>query len=251
MTKHEIFNAWAPQSAIWSPWAKPVLFSQMNATAQQTITTPELPPDTTWANDSIHTTTIVVDLPAAHGVAIALSLAALGYRPIPLYNACPEAPNDTALVNVRPIMIALAAAAPSLQSLRLSPNAPPAFLLDANRNTASIAPLPGAFDNRSISLPTDFPSAHLLLSHGIQRAILLQSHHTQPQADLSHTLRRWQESNLPILSKTMDDQDGPQPITVDRPKAFRLLWYNLLAKLGLKSNPLGGFGGRLPMPSSG
>ena len=148
-------------------------------------------------------------------------------------------------------MLTLAAAAPSLQNLRLPIHAPPAFLLDANRNAAAAAPLPGMFDNRSISLPTDFPSAHFLLSRGIRRIILVQPDRTDPQADLSHSLRRWQESDLAILSKAINEPDAPLPIMIQRPKAFRLLWYNLLAKLGLKSSPLGGFGGRLPMPSSG
>ena len=107
------------------------------------------------------------------------------------------------------------------------------------------------FDNRSISLPTDFPSANLLLSRGIRRIILVQAHFTDPQADLSHTLRRWQEAGLTILAVAIDEPAAPRPITIRRPTAFRLLWYNLLAKLGLKPNPLGGFGGRLPMPSSG
>jgi hypothetical protein len=251
VNKHDIFNIWAPPPAVWSPWAKPVLFSQMDAMANYEIAELQLPADANWATDTAHATAIVVDLPGAQGVTMGLSLAAAGYRPVPLYNACPEPLGDTAVVNIRPIMMALVTSAPSLQNLRLPAHAPPVFLLDANRNVAAAPPLPGMFDNRSISLPTDFPSAHLLLSRGIRRIILVQPDHTKPQADISHSLRRWQESNLTIFSKATNDPDTPLPIMIQRPKAFRLLWYNLLAKLGLKSSPLGGFGGRLPMPSSG
>src|SRR5271165_6864710 len=102
MTKHSIFDAWAPPSAIWSRWAKPVLFSQMDSIARDEKMAPELPVDVKWAVDSDRTTAIVVDLPGAQGVSVALSLAAIGYRPVPLFNACPAPAGDTALVAVRP-----------------------------------------------------------------------------------------------------------------------------------------------------
>jgi hypothetical protein len=276
MTKQSIFDAWAPPSAIWSRWAKPVLFSQLDSIARDENVAPELPVDVSWAVDSDRATAIVVELPGAHGVNVALSLAAIGYRPVPLYNACPAPAGDTALVAVRPIMIALASAASSLQSFGLPDDAPPAFLLDAMRNpsavapppnikssgwppflmdargdTAVVAPSPGVFDNRSISLPTDFPSANLLLSRGIRRIVLIQPRHSEPQADLSHSLLRWQQAGLTILAAAIDEPGPARPRTIKRPRAYRLLWYNLLAKLGLHSNPLGGFGGFLPMPSTG
>ncbi len=251
MTKHSLFDAWAPPSAIWSRWAKPVLFSQLDSIARDENVAAEPPVDVSWAVDSDRATAIVVDLPGAQGVAMALSLAAIGYRPVPLYNACPAPAGETALVVVRPIMIALACAASSLQGLELPDEAPPAFLLDAMRNTAVVAPSPGMFDNRSISLPTDFPSANLLLSRGIRRIVLIQPRRTELQADLSHALLRWQQAGLTILASAIDEPDPPRPITIKRPRAYRLLWYNLLAKLGLRSNPLGGFGGFLPMPSTG
>ena len=279
MTKQSIFDAWAPPSAIWSRWAKPVLFSQMDSVARAENEGPEPPADLSWAVDSDRATAVVVDLPGAQGVTIALSLAAKGYRPVPLYNACPAPAGDTALVDVRPIITALASSASSLQSFGLPDEAPPVFLLDAKRNTAVIAPPPdmvvdksanlppflmdakgdtavvtsssGTFDNRSISLPTDFPSANFLLSRGIRRIVLIQPRRTEPQADLSHSLLRWQQAGLTILAVAIDELDPPRPITVKRPRAYRLLWYNLLAKLGLRSNPLGGFGGFLPIPSSG
>lgn len=279
MTKQSIFDAWAPPSAVWSRWAKPVLFSQMDLIARDENVAPELPVDVSWAFDSGRATAMVVDLPGAQGVTMALSLAAIGYRPVPLYNACPAPAGATARVDVRPIMIALASAARSLEGLGLPDDAPPAFLLDARRNPGAAAPPPemvdiessgsppfltgakgatalvassaGMFDNRSISLPTDFPSANFLQSRGIRRIVLIQTRHAEPEADLSHSLRRWQQAGLTIFAVALDEPGPPRPITIKRPRAYRLLWYNLLAKLGLRANPLGGFGGFLPMASSG
>src|ERR1700677_3854171 len=61
MTKHSIFDAWAPPSAIWSRWAKPVLFSQLDSIARDEKVAPELPVDVSWAVDSDHATAMVVD----------------------------------------------------------------------------------------------------------------------------------------------------------------------------------------------
>ncbi len=279
MSKQSIFDAWAPPSAIWSRWAKPVLFSQMDSITRDENTAPELAVDVSWAVDPDRATAMVVDLPGAQGVSMAMSLAAIGYRPVPLYNACPAPAGDTALVVVRRIMIALASAASSLQSFGLADEAPPAFLLDAMRNpaavtrppdivgdkftslspflkdaksdTAVVASSPRTFDNRSINLPTDFPSANFLLSRGIRRIVLIQPRHTEPQADLSHSLIRWQQAGLPILAAAIDEAIPPRPITIKRMGAYRLLWHNLLAGLGLQPKPLGGFSGSLPPPSTG
>src|SRR5205823_3624131 len=98
---------------------------------------------------------------------------------------------------------------------------------------------------------TDFPSANLLVAFGIRRIVLVQESNREPKVDLSHTLRRWQEAGLAIFSVGLDGPVLPRPIVVDRPSAFRLVWYNILAKLGLRASPLGGFGGRLPLQSSG
>jgi hypothetical protein len=249
----------------------------MGAIAAAEKTAPDTPIDLSWAIDSERGTAIVVDLPGAEGVALAMSLATIGYRPVPLYNACPEPAGERAIVDVRPIMFALAAATSSLESMTLPDDAPPAFLLDAERNPATVTPpasvvadqsgtLPpfltkgpedavgsfsATFDNRSISLPTDFPSASFLQSRAIRRILLIQRGRREPAADLSHSLLRWQQAGLTIVAVDLSEPDPPGPITVKRPPAFRVLWYNLLAKLGLRASPLGGFGGFLPMPSSG
>jgi len=253
MIQQEIFEIWAPPSAIWSPWAKPVLFSQMNRLDHLTPRVP-LPADTTidvtWAIGNKISSAVVINQPGAVGVVMGLALAAVGYRPVPLYNACPEQPGDTPLVDVRPILHALADNTDAIAAHNLPDDAPPVFLLDAARNAPAVSPAPGLFDNRSISLPTDFPSANLLLSRRITRIVLIHSLGDQPQADLSHTLVRWQEAGLPILAKAAAEPGPPQPIIVHRPNRFRVLWYNLMARAGLILNPLGGYGGKLPMGSS-
>jgi hypothetical protein len=260
MTSDEVYRAWAPQEGFWSNWVKPVLFAHAddpNALSVQ-LTPPTI--DVSWASVADGSTSVVVDLPGDAGVWVGLALAAKGYCPVPSYNALPAPPNpvvvydptiDTsAVVAVWPIVRSLVRAAFDLERLQLSFDAPPAFLLDANRAYGAATPSPGQFDNRSISLPTDFPSGNLLLSRGIRQVVLVQETGGQPQPDLAHTLLRWQLAGIPILAKSLADSGPPRQIEVERPSSFQRLWYRFLATLGLTRSPFGGFGGRLPMAGS-
>ena len=139
-----------------------------------------------------------------------------------------------------------------LSRLTLPPTAPPAFLLDDRRRYGNtVAPAPGIFDNRSVSLPTDFPSASRLLAHGIRRVVLVQERSTHPQEDLSHTLVRWQEAGVEVLAVNLSTPGPARSIAVQKPTMYRRIWQRVLATMGLRRNPLGGFGGLLPVPSTG
>src|SRR5438128_1232567 len=91
MRPYEIFQIWAPTTSIWSPWAKPVLFAQINGTASI-----DLPPDELilktnidWLStiDKDHTA-IIVNLAGLDSITMGLALAHQGYRAVPLYNCC-------------------------------------------------------------------------------------------------------------------------------------------------------------------
>ena len=72
-----------------------------------------------------------------------------------------------------------------------------------------------------------------------------------PQPDLAHTLRRWQEAKIEILLYAIDSALPPARIDVPRPSWFGHVWHNFLVRAGLRRNPMGGFGGYLPVPSQG
>jgi hypothetical protein len=190
---------------------------------------------------------VVVDLPAAQGVAYEVKLAERGYRPVPLYSAAPWAGRSlvSEVVNVRPILLALALGATSLSQLRLAPDAPPAFLLDANRRTGHKKPGSADFDNRSISLPTDFPSAGFLARRGIGQALLIQSTGTQPQADVVHTLGRWDRQGIGLVSRPLDGTGDAAAIHVKLPGPATRFFHGLFAGMGFRRNALGGFGGEI------
>jgi hypothetical protein len=262
MTADEIFAVWAPDHAPWSLWAKPVLFAQMdlNALLPQLGPDAPVPPPPQWLPAAMDKVALVIDCPGAYAVDMGMMAGKAGYRPVPLFNALPG-PMDlatlagppptipTALVEVRPIMNALAASTDNLAALKLPLDAPPAFLLDANRRTG-VGPLaPNRFDNRSVSFPTDFPSASYLLSEGIKRVLLIQMRAAQPQPDLAHTLLRWQEAGIEISSVGLEN-GAPQRCLVEKPSLFRVLWYRVAMLIGLRPQ-VDGFGGIIPEPSSG
>jgi len=257
MTKEELYGIWAPTDSVWSQWAKPVLFASLDR-GFELDPRMGVPADITWAPSPQSGTALVLDLPGSEGIDIALVVAALGFRHVPLYNAQPGTTDcsyigtsseldlfvgPVALVDVRPIAVALQKGAAVLQQGRIERNAPPVFLLDARRRGGGIRPDEGDFDNRSISFPTDFPSANFLLAHAICRVIVVQHNDLQPQPDLAHTLRGWQDGGIQIQAKDLGAAGAPVDIVVARPSRFRSILHRILETFGFRRNVLGGFGG--------
>jgi len=259
MNKEQIFSIWAPDDSPWSRWAKPVLFAHLDLPQ---IPVTETVADVNWSPPPPGgDVALVLDLPGAEGVLIGVALAVRGYRPVPLYNAVPLPAGESfinpvndkplAAVNVSPILGALKEGAEKLAPLSLPSDAPPAFLLDANRRGGERKMLPGEFDNRSLSFTTDFPSALYLASHGIQRVILVQKNAIDPQPDLAHSLRRWQDGGLKLERLRLDPYSKPESFEVARPSWYGAMFQRLLARLRLRRSRDGGFGGWISAPPSG
>src|SRR5262249_26438882 len=248
-----VFRAWAPPDGLWSQWVKPVLFASMDFLFPPPKPEP-IEVDLTWISGGDQSVVYVFDLPGGMGVLASPALMKKGLRPVPLYNALASpigyvhSPDDergpiVARVDVVPIVAALWHMASEIKNLSPQPAAPPAFLLDWSRFKGTATSSMGDFDNRSISFPTDFPSANLLLSRNFHRVILVQQGGTQPQEDVAHTLRRWQAAAIRIERKTLNTPVPPSLCVVEKPSQFRGMFYQILARLGFfTSNPLGGFG---------
>lgn len=253
MSPEVVWQIWAPTASTWSLWAKPMLFAQM-ADSRSGFTPPTAPvrpeslPDLPWSASIDGGTVLLVDLLDLEVVLVGLALAAHGIRPVPTFNVC------TGLHEVVPqktIMQHLVAGADLLARQALAADAPPAFLLDSNRMNPAQPLQPGLFDNRWKVFPQDFPSARFLLDHGIRKALLVQRGRRQPQEDLAHVLRMWQDAGLAIEAKDMAAATGPERLTITAPPHYRAMWYRFLEILGLRRNELGGFGAVIPQPSKG
>jgi len=236
---------WAPESSIWSNWVKPVLFAETSmAVASFQHEWRSL--NVAWSPSTDAGSAIILDLPEADAVWIAMALAQRGYRPVPLYNG---ALGPSAIVNVGRIVGALHDEAQTLADLPIAHNAPPVFLLDANRLGGGSFVSPGRFDNRWSVFPQDFPSGNFLLSNGVRFVVLGQLFAGEPQRDLAHVLLRWQEAGIQILACDVQRDAQPELIRVARPGQFRMLWYRALVLAGLRRNSAGGFGAVVPEPS--
>jgi len=260
MNKEEIFSTWAPDASVWSCWVKPVLFAHLDS-ALSHIPIMETAGDVSWSPPPGERVALVLDLPGVEGVLAGIALAARGYRPVPLYNAVPlpsgEALLDpltgreVAAVNVLPIIGALREGAEELAQLNLPGDAPPAFLLDANRRGDGRKMQPEEFDNRSVSFTTDFPSANFFTSHGIQRVMLVQRHRIEPQPDLAHSLRRWQDAGFVLVRVRMGFSELPERFEAARPSWYGAMFQGVLSSIGLRRSRTGGFGAWVPESSAG
>jgi hypothetical protein len=260
MTKEEMFALWAPDESPWSRWAKPVLFAFVDS-AMAELPLPESGPDVSWCPAPDGTRMLVLDLPGPEAVLAGVELARRGYRPVPLYNAVPlpfgvppthlSTGKSVAAVNVLPIVCALRKGAETLATLALPANAPPAFLLDANRAGDGRKMQPEDFDNRSVSFTSDFPSANFFSAHAIDRVTLVQKSRTEPLPDLAHSLRRWQEAGFALTRKRVDSPEPPEIFNVPRPAWYGLMFQRVLASLGLRRSSVGGFGAWVPDVAAG
>jgi hypothetical protein len=257
MTGREIYEIWAPPESIWSPWVSPVLFASLNLPADfhRDAVNVNFP----WHQQGADAREVIlVDLPGAESIRLAMALAQRGYRPVPVINASPgpevlssiSTPDSSVVLDMSALVQQVCEATAVLQSLELSPKAPPVFCVDSQRLEGTRPLEAESFDNRWMLFPQDFPSAKFLADQGVNRAILVQNDATQPQDDLAHTLLRWQEAGIEILAKSAKDSSPPIHVTVSRPSRFKASWYRALAILGFRRSSVGGFGSYIPETSA-
>jgi hypothetical protein len=250
-----MLRVWAPPDSLWSPWVKPVLFAfadaVLNLRPRRSVNfnSDWVPPPSSTA--------LVLDLPEEEAVLWGVGLAEIGYRPVPLYNALPFAMSDkmtspssrpVSTVQVEPILAALVRETGCLVTVQLRSNAPPAFLLDADRRLARTDVKPGVFDNRSVCFTTDFPSAEFLLEHGI-RGVMVVQETAKFVPDLLLVLLEWQKGGIRISRKLFRNSEPPQSVAVKKPSLLSWIWFRLGVALGYHRGELGAFGEIVPASS--
>lgn len=248
MKPSELFERWAPSDGAWSDWAKPVLFASgvADEAARSAWLEARQRAHGRFSPPRPGDVALVLDLPGADSLAIALECADVGYRPVPLYNST-MGPN--AVVPNEPIRAGLELGLDELASARLHSDAAPAFVLDSRRTKGD--PKPKSFDNQWVTFPQDFPSAAVLGSRGIRRVVLVQDGASVPQTDLAHVLLRWQRAGIAIAHVDLaSSSHEPVELRVSPPGLFRALFHRVFARLGLRRNSAGGFGAVVPEAAS-
>jgi hypothetical protein len=211
------------------------------------VTVAEPHPSLSHLPDGREHTAIVLELRGSDAVKSGLSLAERGYRPVPVYNTTH---GHQAVVDSERIAAALVAGAEKLKEMRFKETAPPVFLLDAHRMPPGTPPAEGKFDNRWLVFPQDFPSATLLRSRGIEKAILVQEG-ARVRDDLAHVLLRWQQGGITLSIASPTGDESIRPLVVSKPPFYRRAWYRVLTAMRLRRNSVGGFGAIVPIATSG
>jgi hypothetical protein len=250
MDKQELYNIWAPPYSVWSPWAKPVLFAHYPMPLPELVPPP--PPDLSEIPSALGEAgqerwAVVVDLPGPQSVFVGLALAEIGYRPVPLFNACPPPAHyppqsRQAVVDMDIILAALVLGAERLKAISLPDNAPPAFLVNSDRQTIFRPIHTGHFDNRSVVFVTDFPSANFLARQSIHRALLLLELEPSAQRDLAFVLHTWQKARVMVSQKRMDQLGALQPLNIGGFWFLFDLMQRLRVFFQLRRGKQGGFG---------
>lgn len=236
----ELYKKWAPDTALWTQWAKPVVFMNinMNLAYGSVVYERSLGNWTDYQANRL----IIVDLPGAEGVKEGIGLARKGYRPVPLYNGVPG--SGQAVVPSKPIVDGLRTGGAVLETISINNSANPVFLLDANRLKGA-KQKPGTFDNRWCVVKQDLPSANYLKKHGIQEVVVRTN---QLQKDLRYLLYEYQKQGISIY--LCDIKKQVKVHTIEKPQGVGL-FYRFLLLLGLSRNATGGFGMTIPEVSSG
>jgi len=84
-----------------------------------------------------------------------------------------------------------------------------------------------------------------------ERVLLIQHNRLEPQTDLAHVLRRWQDGGLSIERMRIDRPIERKSFKVTRPSWYGAMFQRALAAFGLHRASGGGFGAWMPDSSSG
>ena len=152
MTREELFDAWAPAAGIWSDWAKPSS-SPPAAPVPAVADMPRRRP--LWLPPATERSPSSLICPGRRAFISGSPCPRAGYRPVPCSTPSRRRPRTprVAVVPVEPILAALAHGADQLRAAALPADAPPAFLLDADRQTARRDLCPGRSTTARSCLP--------------------------------------------------------------------------------------------------
>jgi len=181
MTNREAFEIWTSGESKWVSWVRPVPFvmsdndkmnnNDLDQECEKCFASYDIP-EVFYIEEQKKDIAIFVDRCGYCGVNEGLSLAKLGWRPIPLYNGTNEQPLAMALVDNHGIRSTLLWGAEVLKTISLKDDDPPAFLLDSNRMHRYKMKV-SVFDNSWDLYAQDIPSPEYFISSGIDKIIIV------------------------------------------------------------------------------
>lgn len=212
MTAKEIFKILAPYNIKWTDWVKPISFIELDNKREIKEIIDYTIPKINYLNKLEPNTAIILDTNGQNSIKEGISLAKLGYRPIPIFNGTNPKGNTKSTTNNYILEPLLIWGAKQLQSIPLQLDAPPVFLLDSNRLNRYKSNIT-IFDNSWDIYHQDLPTPQYFLKNNINRIIIKGE---KLNNDLSKILYKHQVNNIEILFT--NGYDEPKIIKLKKPK---------------------------------
>ncbi len=171
MRGKEIYAIYAPEGARWTEWVRPVPFKAID-TYNRKLVSNWLDREVIFLKQYEKDTAIFIDLPGKESIELGISLASIGYRPIPLFNGTDGQRDSQAIVDTNLIESCLINGAEKLKSICLKNDANPVFLLDSCRMNRYRAK-ESIFDNSWDLYKQDIPSVEYFKQNGINKIIVV------------------------------------------------------------------------------
>ena len=191
----EIYRIWANPNNKWSAWARPVPFVALKYIENNKEFIDYNIPKIYYLNECLKDTAIFLDIDGIDSIKEAISLAKIGYYPVPLFNGTNPSPGSTATTDNARVSHMLVWGASELKKISISFDAPPVFLLDDAR-LHRYKSSPKVFDNSWDIYHQDVPSAKYLLNNGIKNIIIRAS---KIHKDIGKILYEYQKFGINIL----------------------------------------------------
>ena len=193
MIGKEIYKIYAPNDTKWTEWVRPVPFVAIDTYNRK--------PVSNWLDRKVlfleqyeENTAIFIDLPGKESIELGISLAHIGYRPIPLFNGTDEQKDSQATTDTYMIESCLINGATKLKNISIQNDANPAFLLDSSR-TNRYRSKESIFDNSWDLYKQDIPTAKHFKENGILKIIVVGN---TIQRDLRKIFFEFREAGLEI-----------------------------------------------------
>lgn len=171
MRGREIYEIYAPKNAKWTEWVRPVPFVAIETykrKASKVFIKRKIPFLDNYQEDTV----IFVDLANVESIEYGLSLAEIGYRPIPLFNGVDEQIGSSATTDTYLVEEGLISGAERLKNIDLKNNANPVFLLD-NMRLNRYRKDETIFDNSWDLYGQDIPSVDYFIKNNITKIIIV------------------------------------------------------------------------------
>lgn len=212
MTGKDIYKIWAPVNKKWVDWIRPVPFIMIdeNYKVEEYCNLKEY--KINYLEKYENNIAIIVDLPGLESINEGISLARLGFRPVPVYNGVVEQKDSKAVTNNYIIGEGLIWGAEKLKQIEILEDAAPAFLVDSNRmNRFKMDD--SYFDNSWDLYYQDVPSSEYFLKNNINKIIIRGN---KINRDLNKILFEFQKKGLEIYFT--DGFDIPKKVKLKKVK---------------------------------